>query len=91
VAAVAKRLGGALAAGAPIIALAGFDLDGIGRLLGDVWFGHGELSSQRGTDIIADGGEVPLEADGTTGAPCGFGIFRGGSKFPDCPYRFGQQ
>jgi hypothetical protein len=54
VAAVAERLASAQAAGAPIVALACFDLDGIGTLLGNGWFGHGEHSLKVGRDIIAD-------------------------------------
>ena len=38
VAAIAKRLIGALPAGAPEIAFAGFDFHRIGTLLGDFWF-----------------------------------------------------
>jgi hypothetical protein len=57
VAAVAEGLAGAQAAGAPEIALAGFDIDGIGTLLGNGWFWHGELSLKLGTDIIADCGD----------------------------------
>jgi hypothetical protein len=53
VAAVAEGLAGAQAAGAPVVALAGFDLNGIRTLLGYGWFGHGELSLKVGTDIIA--------------------------------------
>ena len=57
VAAVAEGLAGAQAPGSPVVALAGFDLDGIGTLLGDVWFWHRELSLNIGTDIIADCGD----------------------------------
>jgi len=57
VAAVAEGLALAQAAGAPVVALAGFDFDGIGTLLGNGWFGHGELSLQVGRDIIADIGD----------------------------------
>jgi hypothetical protein len=38
VAAVAEGLSGALAAGTPVIALAGFNIDGIGTLLGNLGF-----------------------------------------------------
>jgi hypothetical protein len=57
VAAVAEGLAGAQAAGTPVIALAGFNFDGIRTLLGNGWFGHGELSLKRGRDIIADCGD----------------------------------
>ena len=40
VCAVAEGLSGALAAGAPVVGLTGFDLDGDGGFLGDGWFGH---------------------------------------------------
>jgi hypothetical protein len=53
VAAVAEGLAGAQAAGTPVIALAGFDFDGIGTLLGNGWFGHREFSLKVGIDIIA--------------------------------------
>jgi hypothetical protein len=53
VAAVAEGLAGAQAAGAPVIALAGFNFDGIRTLLGNGWFWHGELSLKLGIDIIA--------------------------------------
>jgi hypothetical protein len=54
VAAVAEGLAGAQAAGAPEVALAGFDFHGIGTLLGNGWFWHGELSLKVGRDIIAE-------------------------------------
>ena len=72
VAAVAEGLGIAAAASAPVVAFAGFDFDGVRGFLGDGWRGHGELSLQRGRDIIADGGEVALAADGTASAELGF-------------------
>jgi hypothetical protein len=53
VAAVAEGLAGAQATGAPVVALSGFDFDGIGTLLGNGWFGHGEFSLKVGRDIIA--------------------------------------
>jgi hypothetical protein len=53
VAAVAEGLAGAQATGAPVVAFAGFDFDGIGTLLGNGWFGHGEFSLKVGIDIIA--------------------------------------
>jgi hypothetical protein len=37
---VAEGLRGALAAGAPVVGLAGLDLDGDGRFLSDDGFGH---------------------------------------------------
>jgi hypothetical protein len=58
VASVAEGLAGAAAAGAPVVALAGFDFDGVGTSLGNDGFWHGEHSLKSGTDIIADGGEV---------------------------------
>jgi hypothetical protein len=53
VAAVAEGLASAQAAGTPVIALAGLDFDGIGTLLCNGWFGHGEFSLKVGIDIIA--------------------------------------
>ena len=38
---IAEGLRGALSAGAPVIGLAGLDLDGHGGFLGDDGFGHG--------------------------------------------------
>jgi hypothetical protein len=57
VAAIAEGLVGAPAAGAPEVALAGFDFDGIGTLLSNRWFWHGEFSLKVGSDIIADCGD----------------------------------
>src|ERR1035437_4808923 len=54
VAAVAEGLASAQSAGTPVIALAGLDFDGIGTLLGNDWFWHGEFSLKVGTDIIAE-------------------------------------
>jgi hypothetical protein len=59
VAAVAEGLPGAPAAGAPVIALAGFDSDGIRTLLGNRRFWHGELSSKGNISIIAEIRERP--------------------------------
>ncbi len=64
VAAVAEGLACAAAAGSPVVALAGFDLDGIRTLLGNRCFGHGEFSFQCSRDIIADHGEPPHSAHG---------------------------
>jgi hypothetical protein len=57
VAAVAEGLAGAQAASAPVIALAGFNFDGIRTLLGNGWFWHSGISLKLGTDIIADCGD----------------------------------
>jgi hypothetical protein len=57
VAAVAEGLAGALAAGTPVVALAGFDFDGKGTLLSNYRFWHRGLSSKLGRDIIADSGK----------------------------------
>src|ERR1035437_921381 len=43
VTAVAEGLASAQSAGTPVIALAGLDFDGIGTLLGNGWFWHGEI------------------------------------------------
>ena len=57
VAAVAEGLAGAPAAGAPEVALAGFDLDGIGTFWAMVGSGIGEFSLKLGRDIIAEIGD----------------------------------
>ena len=57
VAAVAEGLASALAAGAPVIALPSFNINGIGASLGNRRFWHGELSSKGDKSIIAEIGE----------------------------------
>lgn len=57
VTAVAEGLAGALAAGAPVVALAGFNCDGIRASLGNRRFWHGELSSKGDKAIIVENGE----------------------------------
>jgi hypothetical protein len=57
VAAVAEGLASAQAAGAPVVAFAGFNLDGIRTLLGNGWFWHSETSLKVGRDIIAEIGD----------------------------------
>jgi hypothetical protein len=57
VAAVAEGLTSTLPAGAPVIALAGFDRYSIGTLLGNRWFWHKGFSLKGSTDIIAEIGE----------------------------------
>jgi hypothetical protein len=47
VAAVAEGLARATAAGAPVVALAGFDGNGIRTLLGNRWFWHGGTLLER--------------------------------------------
>jgi hypothetical protein len=59
VAAVTEGLAGAPAAGAPEVTLTGFHFHGIGALLGNGWFGHGEYSLKVGRDIIAEIGGLP--------------------------------
>lgn len=41
---VAERLIGTSTAGTPEVALAGFNINGIGAVLGNGWFGHGKFS-----------------------------------------------
>jgi hypothetical protein len=53
-AAVAEGLAGAPAACAPVVALAGFDSNGIGASLCNYRFWHGELSSKGDKPIIAE-------------------------------------
>ena len=54
---IAERLGGTLAAGAPVVGLASLNLDGDGGLLGDDGFGHGVdlLGVVVGLEWISDG------------------------------------
>src|SRR5271157_412908 len=54
VAAIAEGLAFAQAAGAPEVALAGFDLDSVRTLLGNGWFWHSGTSLKVGRDIIAE-------------------------------------
>jgi hypothetical protein len=61
VAAVAKRLVGAEAAGTPEVAFAGFHLDGIRAFLSNFRFGHEKISSLVDREIIAEVGREALE------------------------------
>ena len=45
VAAVTEGLAGAAATGAPVVALACFNLNGVGALLRDYWFRHRVMTS----------------------------------------------
>jgi hypothetical protein len=62
VAAVAEGLGGAFAAGTPVVALAGLDRNGVGSFLGNGRFGHGGISLKCSRHIIADPGEERFDS-----------------------------
>jgi hypothetical protein len=67
VAAIAERLAGAFAAGAPEVALAGFHCGGVGSFLGNRWFRHRGISSNCSRHIIADPGGSWFDFRKTTG------------------------
>jgi hypothetical protein len=66
VAAVAKWLVGAQAAGTPEVAFAGFQLDGIRAFLSDLRFRHGEFSSVDDRKIIAEVSETSGRFEGAS-------------------------
>jgi hypothetical protein len=63
VAAVAKGLVGAEAAGTPEVAFAGFQFDGIRAFLSNFRFRHGEISSVDDIEIIAEAGRAVLDTE----------------------------
>jgi hypothetical protein len=63
VAAVAKGLAGALAAGTPVITFAGFYIDVIGTFLGNLWFWHKNTSYLCDSAVTLDSALLSCNSD----------------------------